>query len=146
MTQEERNRKVDWLNRARGAERLANAYVEILERDRETAQKLTRVISDMPRSNKNENSTENALIRFTETSMLVQQALGDLLKVRDEITRAIKKIDDTDLQAILTLRYLCYMTVEQTAETMCYDRATIGRKLNSALEILEIPEIAPECT
>lgn len=140
MTQEERDRKVEWLNRARGAEKLANAYIEILERDKVTAQRLTRVVTDMPHSSKNENTTEKSIIKFVESSLLVQKTLNDLLKVRDEITRAIKKIDDTELQAILTLRYLCYMTVVQTADTMCYDKMTISRKVNEALEILEIPE------
>ncbi|MBR1527788.1 MAG: DUF1492 domain-containing protein [Oscillospiraceae bacterium] len=136
---DDRAKKIEWLKRAKHADILATAFAESYERDREIARKLTRVISDMPRSNKNENSTETALIKFTETSIQAQQKLCDLHKTRNEITRAIQSIDNADMQAVLTLRYLCYMTIDQTAEAMCYDKATVWRKHNAALDKLEIP-------
>jgi len=131
---DERAKKVEWLNRAFHAEKLANAYMENFERDKEFARRLTRVNSNMSLSSANENSTEKVLLQFTETSILTQKKLVEALRIRNEIANAIQKLEDADMRAILTLRHLCYMTFDETAEAMGYARITVVRKYEKALE------------
>lgn len=140
MTEEQR-RKIAWLNRAFYAEKLAKAYLEKCEREKSLAQRLSRTFSES--GSASGNSTEDALIRLAVTERKTQEKLKELVRIREEITEAIRKIDDGDLQAVLVWRYLNYFTFEQTAEKMHYDKRTIQRKHQKALDKIVI-ECHPE--
>ena len=137
MTQEERKRKVDWLNRAFHAEKNAKAWMAKLERDRSLAERITRNASESTQNGTGgagSNSTENYLIRLADTQERLQEALRALADVRDEITRVIQAVDDLDAQTVLVRHYLAYEKIDTIAEKMHYDRRTIQRKHNQALE------------
>lgn len=137
MTQEERKRKVDWLNRAFHAEKNAKAWMAKLERDRSLAERITRNASESFQngtSGAGSNSTENYLIRLADTQERLQEALRALADVREEITRVIQAVDDLDAQTVLVRHYLAYEKIDTIAEKMHYDRRTIQRKHNQALE------------
>lgn len=130
----EQLKKIAWLNRAFYAEKLAKAYLEKCEREKSLAQRLSRTFSES--SGSSGNSTENALIRLAVTERQTQEKLRELVCIREEITEAIQRIEDNDLQAVLVWRYLNYFTFEQTAEKMHYSIPTIKRKHKKALEKL----------
>lgn len=137
MTQEERKRKVDWLNRAFHAEKNAKAWMAKLERDRSLAERITRNASESFQNGTGgagSNSTENYLIRLADTQERLQEALRALADVREEITRVIQAVDDLDAQTVLVRHYLAYEKIDTIAEKMHYDRRTIQRKHNQALE------------
>lgn len=137
----EQLKKIAWLNRAFYAEKLAKAYLEKCEREKSLAQRLSRTFSES--SGSSGNSTENALIRLAVTERQTQEKLRELVCIREEITEAIQRIEDNDLQAVLVWRYLNYFTFEQTAEKMHYDKRTIQRKHQKALDKIVI-ECHPE--
>lgn len=133
MTQEERKAKVTWLNRAFHAEKNARAWMAKLERDRSLAERLTRSgsgASGAPQGN----STEDCLVRLAVTEEGVQEALRALVDVREEICNAIRAVEDLDAQTILVRHYLAYEKIDLIAEKMHYDKRTIQRKHNQALE------------
>ena len=137
MTQEERKRKVDWLNRAFHAEKNAKAWMAKLERDRSLAERITRHTSGSAQTGAGgagSNSTENYLIRLADTQERLQEAHRALVDVREEICTAIRQVDDLDAQTILVRHYLAYEKFETIAEKMHYDERTIRRKHSAALE------------
>ncbi len=133
MTPDERKQKVAWLNRAFHAEKNARAWTAKLERDRSLAERLTRSgsgASGAPQGN----STEDCLVRLAVTEEGVQEALRALVDVREEICKAIRAVEDLDAQTILVRHYLAYEKIDLIAEKMHYDKRTIQRKHNQALE------------
>ena len=146
MTQEERKRKVDWLNRAFHAEKNARAWMAKLERDRSLAERITRNAAESTQTGAGgawNNSTEDYLIRLADTQERLQEALRALVDVREEITRVIQAVDDLDAQTVLVRHYLAYENIDMIADKMHYDRRTIQRKHNQALEQVVI-ECRPE--
>ena len=137
MTQEERKRKVDWLNRAFHAEKNAKAWAAKLERDRSLAERITRHTSGSAQTGAGgagNNSIENYLIRLADTQKRLQETHRALVDVREEICTAIRQVDDLDAQTILVWHFLNYKTFEDIASHMHYSRPTIMRKYRQALE------------
>lgn len=137
MTPEERKEKVAWMNRAFHAEKNARAWMAKLERDRSLAERISRNATGTPGTPQG-NSTEDYLIRLAETQEHLQEALRALVGIREEIADAIRQVDDLDGQTILVRHYLAYEKIDLVAEKMHYDKRTIQRKHNKALEMVVI--------
>ncbi len=138
MTQEERRAKVAWLNRAFHAEKNAKAWQAKLERDRSLAERISRNASGCGSGGVQGNTTEDCLIRLATTQEGLQNALRELMDIREEITAAIRCVDDLDEQTILVRHYLAYEKIDTVAEKMHYEKRTIQRKHNKALEKIVI--------
>lgn len=136
---EEQLTKIHWLNRAFHAEKAAKAWMAKLERDRSLAERISR--SGNGTGGGQGNSTEDALIRLAQTESETRERLRELVDIREEISTAIRTVDDPDMQAILVRHYLAYETFETIAEKMHYSERTIRRKHNRGLEkvVLECP-------
>lgn len=130
---EDQKAKIRWLNRAFHAEKAAKAWLAKLERDRSIAERLSRG-SGCPGGTPSGNGTEDALIRLAETERETQGKLRDLVRIREEITQVIRRVEDTDEQTILVWHYLAYQTFDCIAEKMNYDKRTIQRKHKRALD------------
>ena len=141
MTQEERKAKVDWLNRAFHAEKNARAWMVKLERDRSLAERISRNAAESPQTGAGgagSNSTEDYLIRLVGTQERLQEALRELVDVREEISTAIRTVTDPDAQTILVRHYLAYEKFDVIAERMHYSLSTVMRKYRFALEMLTL--------
>ena len=57
---------------------------------------------------------------------------------KDEIEKAVKKIDNVELRMILKMRYLEDCTFAKIGSVMNYDKSTIWRKCNSAIDLIEL--------
>lgn len=133
---EEQTAKINWLNRAFHAEKAAMAWRAKLERDRSLAERISRT-GDGTGGGQG-NGTENALLRLAQTETETRERLRKLVEIREEISTAIRQVDDPDMQAILVRHYLAYETFEQIAEKMNYSFITIRRKHKAALEKVEL--------
>ena len=133
----EQLQKITWLNRAFHAERNAQAWFAKQAHDRNLAQRLSRSVSGCG-FNSYGNGTEHALIRLADTERQTQEKIAELGRIREEITSAIEKIPDLDLQTILVWRYLKYFTFERIADKMNYDERTIRRKHCQALDKISL--------
>ncbi|MDE6087809.1 MAG: hypothetical protein K2G25_05425, partial [Oscillospiraceae bacterium] len=114
----EQNRKIRWLERAKDAERKAQALEAKRQHDNYLAERLSRYSGFG--GNSSGNSTENALLRLIETERRAEEQLRKLAQIREEITAAIENIPDSDLQTVLIWKYLKYLTFEQIADEMHY--------------------------
>lgn len=133
---EEQTAKIAWLNRAFHAEKAAMAWRAKLERDRSLAERISRT-GDGSGGGQG-NGTENALLRLAQTEAETRERLRELVDIREEISAAIRTVDDPDMQAILVRHYLAYETFEQIAEKMHYSFITIRRKHKAALDKVEL--------
>lgn len=129
---EEQTAKIAWLNRAFHAEKAARAWMAKVERDRSLAERLSRGFEGT--GGNSGNSTEGALLRLAQTEEETREKLRELVAVREEISDAIRQVDDMDMQAILVRHYLAYETFEQIAEKMHYSIRSIKYKHKAALD------------
>lgn len=129
---EEQLTKIAWLNRAFHSEKNAKAWQAKLERDRSLAERISR--SGNGSGGGQGNSTEDALIRLAQTEEETRARLQELVGIREEISTAIRTVEDQDMQTILIRHYLAYETFETIADKMSYDKRTIQRKHKKALD------------
>ena len=130
----EQNCKIRWLERAKDAERKAQALKAKRQYDNYLAERLSRYSGFG--GNSSGNSTEDALIRLMETERREREQLEKLVQIREEITQAIEKIPDQDLQTILIWKYLKYLTFEKIADEMHYCIRSVKNKHKAALDKL----------
>lgn len=127
-----------WLNRAFYADKKVNALKELVLQCRERAESVSVCCerNDIGKSKAVENGTENALIKLADTEQKLQRQILELIGTADEISNAIAKLNDDDLETVLIHRYILFHTVEETAEIMNYSPETVKRKQRKAIEKL----------
>ncbi len=142
MTAKEREVKY-WLNRAFYADKKVKALEMLLRQCRERAESVSICCegNDKGKSSGSKNGTEDALIKLVDTEQKLQRQIFELLDITDEISEAISKLKDDDLETVLIHRYILFHTIEETAEIMNYGRETVKRKTNQAIEKLSRIEL-----
>lgn len=127
-----------WLNRAFYADKKIKVLKMRVEQCRERAQSVSICWegNDKGKSDGSKNGTENALMRLADTEMKLTQQIIELLDITDEISEAISKLNDNDLETVLIHRYILFHTVEETAELMNYSVRATQYKCNKAIEKL----------
>lgn len=132
-----------WLNRAFYADKKIKALEMRLKQCRERAQSVSICYegNDTAISKGSKNSTESTLVRLMEIEEKIIIEKNNLLSIDAEISEAIATLNDTDLETVLTYRYLLFKTIEQTAELMNYGKETVKRKQNKAIEKLSLNDL-----
>lgn len=127
-----------WLNRAFYADKKVEVLKMRVQQCRDHAQGLTACYSgnDSGKTDGSKNGTENALMRLADMEMKLTQQIIELLDITDEISEAIAKLNDNDLETVLMHRYILFHTIERTAEIMGYSPETVKRKQRKAIERL----------
>lgn len=127
-----------WLNRAFYADKKVKALESCVRQCRERAQSVSVSYegNDKGKSSGSKNGTENVLMRLVDTEMKLTQQIIELLDIADEISDAISKLNDNDLETILIHRYILFHTIEETAEMMHYSPRTVRDKQKRAIEKL----------
>lgn len=122
------NLKIKWLSRAESADHLIHALHTAQKQDQYLLQEL-------------EPFEDCSAIcqHLEELQRQIKANLISLASVREEIRSCITAVEDMQLQAVLTRRYLAYETTEQIAEAMYYDVRTIQRKHKQALDCITLP-------
>ena len=59
-------------------------------------------------------------------------------KARDRIERAIEAVDGDILTEILSLKYMCGMSIEEISAEICYSRRHTERMHRKALTLIKI--------
>lgn len=125
-----------WLNRAFYADKKTEVLKMRVQQCRERAQGFSVCYegNDRGKTDGSKNGTENALMRLADMEMKLTQQIIELLDITDEISEAISKLNDNDLETVLIHRYILFHTIEQTAELMHYTPRTVRRKQAEAIE------------
>ena len=88
------------------------------------------------------NSSEAKMIKYTEYSQELDSQIDKLLEIKREILKAIKSVDDRNMQQLLTMRYITFKKFEQIAIEMNYSYRQVLRLHGEAL--LKIKDVI-EC-
>lgn len=126
---DEQKRKMKWLGRAEASEK----HVTALKRQIAKDQQLADLISE------SDGSDAAELKQKVKQGIQEQQKqIAELVNIREEIRKAISTLHDSEMEAILTRRYLLYETNKKISEDMFFQIRTIQRKHLKALEKIVI--------
>lgn len=118
-----------------------NSKLEQVASLNELAIKATSTMSDMPGSpNRNIHRMEDVIVKIVDIKAEIHADMLELVDLKKEIMDSIKGVADPELQLILELRYLNYMSWEQIAAELGFGIDNVFRLHRKALESLEIPE------
>lgn len=101
----------EYLSQAYRLDQRINSKLEQIRTLNELATKTTSTISDMPKM-------ADAVAKIADLKNQIAEDTDRLVDIKVRIAHAIKAVDNTDLQLLLELRYLCYHTWEQIAIEM----------------------------
>lgn len=105
------------------------------------ATKATVTYSDMPRNpNKGQSRLEDVIIKIIDIKTEIHADMLELVDLKKEIMDCIKRVEDPELQLILELRYLNYMSWERIAGELGYGIDNVFKLHRKALDFVEVPE------
>ena len=134
MTEEQKEIR-KWLNRAFYVNNKIKALETVRDRNRALATKCTASYeSDGSTSGSQDNSKEKIIHEICDNDLAIRKELDSLVKIRTDISKKISELQNDELETILSMRYLGYMSMQQIADQMHYDRRTIQRKYIIALD------------
>lgn len=127
-----------YLNRAFYADKKALALRMLTEQLRERAEGLSKSgeYTDTSPQKGSQNAAEGAVMRLLEMQERYEVQLAQLVKITDEVSDTISRLNDNDLEAVLIHRYILFHTIEETAELMHYAPRTVRAKQKAAIEKL----------
>ena len=106
---------------------------------RELAEKCTSAISvNRGKVANSDSAMEKAIIAVVDMEKEVQQEMDGLLRLKKEISDAIKTVENEEYRILLEKRYLCFNGWKSIAESMGYSLRNIYFMHNLALEKVKI--------
>ncbi len=128
----------DYLSQAYRIDQRINSKIEQVQSLRDLAAKATATLSDMPRSaSPNVHRMEDVITKMVDLESEINADLTRLIDLKHEIVTVVKCVESPELQTLLELRYLCFMTWEQIAVELHFDLRWVHRLHNRALNEVE---------
>ena len=92
-----------------------------------------------------DNSSERAMVAYAdkaaEYAALIEEKIRELVSIKLEIIRAVKRVENPTLRAVLMARYVNFKTWEQIAVEMSYSYMHVcrlhGRALAEVRDVIE---------
>lgn len=103
-----------------------------VEKKEANAERITSRITGMPRSGKDGNRQEDALIALADAREAYQEAIDELESMRKELLPLIDRIEDINEKAMIRMRYMKGHSIEEIAETIERDNRSVYRYLTKA--------------
>ena len=135
MTNQEKKK---WLLEYRRLEQNIERDMEELPRLESRAEKITSMVSDMPKGSQQGDSLQRSVEKICELKVSLNQRIDAAVEKRKEIETVIETLEDKTLQLLLRYRYIDGMTWEQITVKMRYDYRWVLRLHGRALERLTI--------
>ena len=135
MTNQEKKK---WLLEYRKLEQNIERDMEELQRLESRAEKITSMVSDMPKGGNQGDRLQLAVDRICELKVSLKQRIDAAVEKRKEIETVIETLEDKTLQLLLRYRYIDGMTWEQIAVKMDYCWRQVVRLHGSALSKIKM--------
>ncbi|MCQ2464370.1 MAG: DUF1492 domain-containing protein [Oscillospiraceae bacterium] len=136
---DEQLEKIAYLNRAFHADNKIKALEATRKQNKSIAERCTASYENSGGSSgSHDNSQERILHQICDDDMKITQMFHDLVECRRDIQNAIACVQNDELETILNMRYLAYMSVQQIADELHYDKRTILRKHLKAIDQIAI--------
>lgn len=123
-----------------------NSKIEQVESLNDLAKKAGCAISGMPRNpDRAVSSMANAVEKIVDLQAEINADIDRMVRLKAEIMKVIRQVDDPELQTLLEKRYLNFHTWGQIAADMGYNVRHLYRIHDRALLEIKIPKVVTGC-
>lgn len=130
----------EFLEQVRYVDRTIDSKLEQVYRLRNEATKATSLVSDMPRGGSpNLQRLEATIVKIIDLEHEINRDIDWLVDLKKAAREAINAMTNPDERLILELRYLCYKTWPEIAESMGFCESHIHRLHGLALLNFMVP-------
>lgn len=130
----------EFLEQVRYVDRAIDSKLEQVERLRSESTKATSLVSDMPRSSSpNLQRLEDTIIKIIDLEHEINRDIDRLVDLKNAARVSINAMTSPEERLVLELRYLCYKTWPEIAETMGVSESTVYRTHGLALVNFFVP-------
>jgi hypothetical protein len=125
----------DYLSQAYRIDQRINSKLAQVMCLRDLLSKATGTLSGAPKSaTPNLHSMEDTIAKMVDLENEINEDIDELIDLKAEIMRRIKRVENTEYQTILELRYLCFKRWEEIAVDMGYSLRRLYELHDCALE------------
>ena len=125
----------DYLSQAYRIDQRINSKLAQVMSLRDLLSKATGTLSGAPKAaTPNPHSMEDTIAKMVDLENEINEDIDALVDLKSEIMRRIKRVENTEYQTILELRYLCFKRWEEIAVEMGYSLRRLYELHDCALE------------
>ena len=125
----------DYLSQAYRIDQRINSKLAQVMSLRDLLGKATGTLSGAPKAaTPNPHSVEDTIAKMVDLENEINEDIDALVDLKAEIMRRIKRVENTEYQTILELRYLCFKRWEEIAVEMGYSLRRLYELHDCALE------------
>ena len=125
----------DYLSQAYRIDQRINSKLAQVMSLRDLLGKATGTLSGTPKAaTPNPHSMEDTIAKMVDLENEINEDIDALVDLKAEIMRRIKRVENTEYQTILELRYLCFKRWEEIAVDMGYSLRRLYELHDCALE------------
>ena len=129
----------DYLSQAYRIDQRINSKLAQVMSLRDLLGKATGTLSGMPKAaTPNPHTMEDTIAKMVDLENEINEDIDALIDLKAEIMRRIKRVENTEYQTILELRYLCFKRWEEIAFELNYSIQYAFRMHDRALAEAEI--------
>jgi hypothetical protein len=125
----------EYLSQAYRIDQRINSKLAQVMTLRELLEKTNVILSGAPKAaTPNPHSMEDTIAKIVDLENEINMEIDTLVDLKADITRRIKRVENTEYQTILELRYLCFKRWEEIAVDMGYSLRRLYELHDCALE------------
>ena len=130
----------EYLSQAYRIDQRINSKLEQVMSLRDLLGKANVTLTGMPKSpTPNPHSMEDIIVKMVDMESEINDDIDALVDLKKQIMRWIKRVENTEYQTILELRYLCFNRWEEIAVELGYTQRHLLRMHDLALESICVP-------
>ena len=131
----------DYLSQAYRIDQRINSKLAQVMSLRDLLGKATGTLSGAPKAaTPNPHSMEDTIAKMVDLENDINEDIDALVDLKAEIMRRIKRVENTEYQTILELRYLCFKRWEEVSVELGYSIQHLFRLHDEALEAVSFPK------
>jgi len=99
-------------------------------------------ISDEPKvsASGRRSPVEEAVVRIVELETEINNSIANLIKLKQEIGRTIRDVNNMECETLLEMRYLTFLAWDQIASQLNYSQDYIYHLHRKALGLVRVPK------
>ena len=131
----------DYLSQAYRIDQRINSKLAQVMSLRDLLGKATGTLSGAPKAaTPNPHSMEDTIAKMVDLENEINEDIDALVDLKAEIMQRIKRVENTEYQTILELRYLCFKRWEEVSVELGYSIQHLFRLHDEALEAVSFPK------
>ena len=131
----------EYLSQAYRIDQRINSKLEQVMSLRDLLGKANVTLTGMPKTpTPNPHSMEDIIVKMVDLESEINDDIDTLVDLKAEIMRRIKRVENTEYQTILELRYLCFKRWEEISVALGYSMQHLFRLHDEALEAINFSE------